>query len=239
MLTKRPAQDRGHANHGWLKSFHSFSFADYFDSRHMNYGPLRVINEDWVAAGTGFGMHPHKDMEIVTYILDGELTHQDSMGHQEVIRKNDVQRMSAGTGVYHSEFNRHPSDPCHLLQIWIMPDQKGLKPEYEQTAFDPAEKRGKLRLVAAPDGAEGAVTIHTDTRLYAGLFDGAETASQSLRADRMIYVHIARGGIHVNGESLYAGDALMIRDESALDIKDGQQAEILIFDLPRHQNYPS
>lgn len=233
MLIKRLANDRGYADHGWLRSFHSFSFADYFDRNHMHFGPLRVINEDWVAAETGFGTHPHKDMEIVTYILEGELTHQDSMGHREVIRPNEVQRMTAGTGVFHSELNRHATDTCHLLQIWIMPDEKGLTPSYEQTAFDPAEKRGKLRLVAAPDGAEGAVTIHADTRLYGGLFDGAEAATHPLAADRMAYVHIARGNITVNGEALTAGDALMLRDETAITLADGQQAEVLVFDLPR------
>lgn len=231
MKIKRPSAERGYADHGWLRSFHSFSFADYFDRNHMHFGPLRVINEDWVAAGTGFGMHPHKDMEIVTYILEGELTHQDSMGHQEVIRPNEVQRMSAGTGVFHSEFNRHPNETCHLLQIWIMPNQKNLKPEYEQTAFDPAEKRGKLRLVAAPDGAQGAVTIHTDTRLYAGLFDGAESATHTLPPDRMAYVHVARGSISINGEALVTGDALMLSNEIAVEINHGQQAEILLFDL--------
>lgn len=233
MLIKRLANDRGYADHGWLRSFHSFSFADYFDRNHMHFGPLRVINEDWVAAETGFGTHPHKDMEIVTYILEGELTHQDSMGHREVIRPNEVQRMTAGTGVFHSELNRHATDTCHLLQIWIMPDEKGLTPSYEQTAFDPTEKRGKLRLVAAPDGAEGAVTIHADTRLYGGLFDGAEAATHPLAADRMAYVHIARGNITVNGEALTAGDALMLRDETAITLADGQQAEVLVFDLPR------
>lgn len=233
MLIKRPSAERGYADHGWLRSFHSFSFAEYFDRNNMHFGPLRVINEDWVAAGTGFGMHPHKDMEIVTYILEGELTHQDSMGHQEVIRPNEVQRMSAGTGVFHSEFNHHATETCHLLQIWIMPDQKDLTPEYEQTAFDPAEKRGKLRLVAAPDGAQGAVTIHTDTRIYAGLFDGSETAKHTLPLERMAYVHVVRGKITVNGESLSAGDALMLRDESAVALADGQQAEVLVFDLPR------
>ncbi len=233
MLIKRLANDRGYADHGWLRSFHSFSFADYFDRNHMHFGPLRVINEDWVAAETGFGTHPHKDMEIVTYILEGELTHQDSMGHREVIRSNEVQRMTAGTGVFHSELNRHATDTCHLLQIWIMPDEKGLTPSYEQTAFDPAEKRGKLRLVAAPDGAEGAVTIHADTRLYGGLFDGAEAATHPLAADRMAYVHIARGNITVNGEALTAGDALMLRDEAAITLAKGQQAEVLVFDLPR------
>lgn len=233
MLIKRSAKDRGYADHGWLRSFHSFSFADYFDRNHMHFGPLRVINEDWVAANTGFGSHPHKDMEIITYILEGELTHQDSMGHQEVIRPNEVQRMSAGTGVFHSEFNRHPTETCHLLQIWIMPDQKDLQPEYEQTAFDPAEKRGKLRLVAAPDGAQGAVTIHTDTRLYAGLFNDTEAATHTLQTNRMAYVHVARGSIHVNGETLVAGDALMLRDEPAILLSDGKNAEVLVFDLPQ------
>ncbi|WVH10013.1 MAG: Pirin [Fluviibacter phosphoraccumulans EoVTN8] len=232
MLIKRPANERGHADHGWLRSFHSFSFADYFDRNHMHFGPLRVINEDWVAAGTGFGMHPHKDMEIVTYILEGELTHQDSMGHQEVIRPNEVQRMSAGTGVFHSEFNCHSTNTCYLLQIWIMPDQKDLSPEYEQTAFDPAEKRGKLRLVAAPDGAHGAVTIHKDARLYAGLFDGAENATHPLPTHRMAYVHVTRGSITVNGEALSAGDTLMLRDETVVRLSNGNKAEVLVFDLP-------
>lgn len=233
MLIKRLGTERGFADHGWLRSYHSFSFADYIDRNHMHFGPLRVINEDWVAAETGFGMHPHRDMEIVTYILEGELTHQDSMGHKEVIRPNEVQRMSAGTGVMHSEHNRHPTDTCHLLQIWLMPDQRNLTPEYEQTAFDPAEKRGKLRLVAAPDGAQGAVTIHTDARLYAGLFDGDETATHTLPDNRMAYVHVARGTIHVNGEALSAGDALMLRDEPAVVLRQGQNAEVLLFDLPR------
>ena len=232
MLIKRPAHERGYADHGWLRSFHSFSFADYFDRNHMHFGPLRVINEDWVAAGTGFGMHPHKDMEIVTYILQGELTHQDSMGHCQVIRPNEVQRMSAGTGVFHSEFNRHNTETCHLLQIWIMPDQKDLTPEYEQTTFDPAEKRGKLHLVASPDGANGAVSIHTDTRLYAGLFDGIESATHVLPKNRMSYVHIAKGIINVNGETLCAGDAIMLRDEPSVLLTDGSKAEVLVFDLP-------
>ena len=233
MLIKRLGTERGFADHGWLRSYHSFSFADYIDRNHMHFGPLRVINEDWVAAETGFGMHPHRDMEIVTYILEGELTHQDSMGHKEVIRPNEVQRMSAGTGVMHSEHNRHPTDTCHLLQIWLMPDQRNLTPEYEQTAFDPAEKRGKLRLVAAPDGAQGAVTIHTDARLYAGLFNGDEAATHALADNRMAYVHVARGTIYVNGEALSAGDALMLRDEPAVVLRQGQNAEVLLFDLPR------
>lgn len=233
MLIKRPGAERGFADHGWLRSFHSFSFADYFDRKHMHFGPLRVINEDWVAAGNGFGSHPHKDMEIVTYILEGELTHQDSMGHQEVIRPNEVQRMSAGTGVFHSEFNRHPSETCHLLQIWIMPNAANLTPEYEQTAFDPAEKRGKLRLVASPNGAEGSVTIHTDALLFAGLFDAQEQTTHALDKNRMAYVHVARGNITINSESLQAGDALMLRDEAAVEISDGKNAEILLFDLPQ------
>jgi len=233
LLIKRPGAERGYADHGWLRSFHSFSFADYFDRKHMHFGPLRVINEDWVAAGTGFGSHPHKDMEIVTYILEGELTHQDSMGHHEVIRPNEVQRMSAGTGVFHSEFNRHASETCHLLQIWIMPDTDGLTPEYEQTAFDPAEKRGKLRLVASQNGSEGSVSIHADALLYAGLFHAQEQATHALSKDRMAYVHVARGHIIINGESLQAGDALMLRDEPAVDLSNGQNAEILLFDLPQ------
>lgn len=233
MLIKRPANERGHADHGWLRSFHSFSFAEYFDQNHMHFGPLRVINEDWIVANTGFGTHPHKEMEIVTYILEGELTHQDSMGHREVIRPNDVQRMSAGTGVRHSELNRHHTEACHFLQIWITPDQKGLSPTYEQTTINPTEKRGKLRLVAAPDGAQGATTIHSDTRLYAGLFDSAEAATHPLAADRIAYVHVARGSLTVNGEALSAGDALMLRDEAAVALTHGHQAEVLVFDLPQ------
>lgn len=233
MLIKRPSAERGYANHGWLRSFHSFSFADYVDRKHMHFGPLRVINEDWVAAGTGFGKHPHKDMEIVTYILDGELTHEDSMGHREVIRPNEVQRMSAGTGVYHSEFNRHAAATCHLLQIWIMPNATGLSPEYEQTAFDPAEKRGKLRLVASPDGAQGSVTIHSNALMFAGLFTAQENAVHELSTDRMAYVHVARGSITINDIALEAGDALMLRDEAAVQIRQGQNAEILLFDLPQ------
>ena len=233
MLIKRPSAERGFADHGWLRSFHSFSFADYFDRKHMHFGPLRVINEDWVAAGTGFGTHPHKDMEIVTYILEGELTHQDSMGHREVIRPNEVQRMSAGTGVFHSEYNRHTSETCHLLQIWMMPNAANLTPEYEQTAFDPTEKRGRLRLVASPNGAEGSVTIHTDALLFAGLFDAHEQSTHLLAKNRMAYLHVARGQITINGEVLQAGDALMLRDEAAVEIKNGQNAEILLFDLPQ------
>ena len=231
MLNKRPSNERGYADHGWLRSFHSFSFADYFDRNHMHFGPLRVINEDWVASGTGFGSHPHKDMEIVTYILEGELTHEDSMGHREVIRLNEVQRMSAGTGVFHSEFNRHPSETCHLLQIWMMPNATHLVPEYEQTAFDPAEKRGKLRLVASPNGAEGSVTIHTDVLLFAGLFNAHEHTTHTLAKNRMAYVHVARGNITINGKSLETGDALMLRDEAAVEITEGKNAEILLFDL--------
>lgn len=232
MLTLRRAEERGHADHGWLQSWHSFSFADYHDPRHMGFGPLRVINEDWIAPGMGFGMHPHRDMEIITYVLEGELAHRDSMGNGEAIRPHEVQRMSAGRGVLHSEFNHAEDARTHLLQIWIQPDVRGVDPSYEQTLFEPAGKRGRLRLVAAPDGAEGAVRIHSSTRLYAGLFDGTETASLVLESGRLAYVHVARGTLEVNGARLQAGDAAKLVDEAQVTLAAGQDAEVLLFDLP-------
>ncbi|MBT9457925.1 MAG: pirin family protein [Burkholderiaceae bacterium] len=228
--------DRGHADHGWLNSFHSFSFADYFDAKRMGFGNLRVINEDRIAPGTGFGSHGHRDMEIVSYVLDGELAHKDSMGNGTaagaagVIRPGDVQRMSAGRGVVHSEFNNAPQQ-THFLQIWILPDEKSITPGYEQKQFSEADKRGRLRLVAAPDGRDGAVTIHADASIRAGLFDGAESAELSLDPQRLSYVHLARGELTVNGQTLKAGDALQLRGESQLRISDGLQAEVLVFDL--------
>ncbi len=232
MLTLRKSAERGQADHGWLQSQHSFSFADYYDPAHMGFGPLRVINEDRVAPGKGFGTHPHRDMEIVTYVLDGELAHKDSMGNGEAIRPHEVQRMSAGRGVLHSEFNHAAGRTTHLLQIWIQPDVKGVDPSYEQTYFAPEEKRGRLRLVAAPDGAEGAVRIHSSTRLYAGLFDDGEQATLSLAPGRLAYVHVARGKVHVNGVALDTGDAAKLDGESRLEINQGQGAEVLVFDLP-------
>lgn len=210
MITVRPAAERGHANHGWLDTFHTFSFANYYDPEHMGFGPLRVINDDRIAAGRGFGTHGHRDMEIITYVLDGAVAHKDSMGTGSTIRPGDVQRMSAGRGVLHSEFNPQPDAATHMLQIWIEPDVAGIAPEYEQKSFDDADKRGKLRQVASPDGAEGSLRIHQDVRLYAGLFDGAEAADLSLAAGRRAWVHVARGGITVNGQALKAGDGLAL-----------------------------
>ena len=240
MITLRPSADRGYADHGWLKSFHSFSFADYYDPAHMGFGNLRVINEDRVAPGKGFGTHGHRDMEIISYVLSGELAHQDSMGNGRnagapsgVIRPGDVQRMSAGRGVMHSEFNHAPSDTTHFLQIWIEPSHRGIEPGYEQKHFDAAGKRGQLRLVASNDGRDGSVTVHADAALYAGLFDGVETARLTLDPKRLAYVHVARGSVRVNGVELAAGDAARLDGESSLQLDGGQGAEVLVFDLAR------
>ncbi|MFT7772898.1 pirin family protein [Roseateles sp.] len=238
MLQMIKSADRGYADHGWLKSFHSFSFADYYDPARMGFGALRVINEDKIAPGTGFGTHGHRDMEIISYVLSGELAHKDSMGNGEkgaansgVIRPGDVQRMSAGTGVMHSEFNHAKDQTTHFLQIWIQPDVRGIAPSYEQKHFDTASKRGQLRLLAANDGAGGAVTIHADARLYAGLFDGDEAAELDLAPGRMAYVHLVRGVLTANGQDLTAGDALQLRETSRLALTAGQDAEVLVFDL--------
>jgi len=231
MQTLRKSGDRGHADHGWLQSQHSFSFGDYHDPAHMGWGNLRVINEDRVAAGQGFGTHAHRDMEIISYVLSGVLAHKDSMGNGTSILPGDVQRMSAGTGVRHSEFNHAADETTHFLQIWILPGETGIPPGYEQKTFFEAEKRGRLRLVASPDGNDGSVIIHADASIYAGLFDGAETAVHSLNPSRKIYVHLVCGAIDVNGQALQAGDALMIADESSLHLANGQRAEILVFDL--------
>ena len=232
MLTLRRADERGHANHGWLDSFHSFSFADYHDPQHMGFGPLRVINEDRVAPGQGFGTHGHRDMEIISYVLEGALEHKDSLGNGSVMTPGDVQRMSAGRGVLHSEYNGSRTAPVHFLQIWIEPNVRGIAPGYEQTRFEPETRRGRLRLVASADGAEGSTTIHEDARLYAGLFDGPETATLPIKPGRRAYVHVARGAVRVNGESLGAGDALRLVDEPELRIDSGRSAEVLVFDLP-------
>ncbi len=231
MKTLRKSQDRGHADHGWLQSFHSFSFAEYRDPAHMGFGPLRVINDDVIAPGRGFGQHGHRDMEIVTYVLEGVLRHQDNLGNGENILPGDVQRMSAGTGIQHSEFNQSLRDRTHLLQIWIMPSQDGIKPGYEQKNFSAEDKRGRLRLVASPDGREGSVTIHADATLSVGLFDGDEQAELALDPSRKAYVHVARGQVVVNGELLETGDALLLDGESALKVEQGQAAEVLVFDL--------
>jgi redox-sensitive bicupin YhaK (pirin superfamily) len=231
MLNLRKSTERGYADHGWLKSFHSFSFAGYHDPQHMGFGNLRVINEDRIAPGTGFGTHGHRDMEIISYVLEGNLAHKDTLGNVKGIPPGDVQRMSAGKGVQHSEFNHADAQATHFLQIWIEPNVTGIPASYEQKTFAESDKRGKLRLVAAPDGAQGAVTIHADARLYAGLFDGAEAASLPLPAGRKTYVHLVRGELDVNGSKLAAGDAAKLEDEAALTLANGKNAEVLVFDL--------
>ena len=231
MLTVRKSEDRGHADHGWLQSHHSFSFADYYDPAHMSWGNLRVINDDVIAPGGGFGTHPHRDMEIVTYVTAGLLAHKDSMGNGTDIPPGDVQRMSAGTGIRHSEFNHAPDAETRLLQIWIEPRAKGITPGYEQTNFGDAEKRGHLRLIASEDGADGSVTIHADAAVYAGLFDGSEAATLPLDPARKAYVHVVRGELAVNGEILQKGDAALLADEGHLNLYDGKDAEVLVFDL--------
>jgi redox-sensitive bicupin YhaK (pirin superfamily) len=232
MLTVRKAEERGHANHGWLDSYHSFSFADYYDPEHMAFGPLRVINEDRVQAGSGFGTHGHRDMEIISYVLEGALGHKDSMGNGSSIVPGDVQRMSAGTGVQHSEYNHSKSGVTHFLQIWIQPKITGIRPSYEQKHFAADEKRGRLRLIASPDGRDGSVSMNQDALLYAGLFDGKEQAKLALAAGRKGYVHVARGKIEVNGQRLGAGDALKLERVKEIEFKDGHEAEVLAFDLP-------
>ena len=231
MLTIRKSQDRGYADHGWLQSFHSFSFAGYYDPRHMGFGNLRVINEDRIAPGTGFGTHGHRDMEIISYVLSGELAHKDSMGNVKGIPPGDVQRMSAGTGVMHSEFNHAAGQTTHFLQIWIEPNVRGIAPSYEQKSFTDAEKRGKLRLVASPDGAQGSVLIYADAATYAGLLSGDETATLPLQPGSKGYVQLVRGNVMVNGACLKAGDAAMLENETQVSLSGGQDAEVLVFDL--------
>ncbi len=231
MLQIRRSDARGFADHGWLKSFHTFSFADYFDPAWMGWGNLRVINEDRIAPGTGFGTHGHRDMEIISYVLQGNLAHKDSMGNVKGIPPGDVQRMSAGTGVRHSEFNHAPASTTHFLQIWIEPNQRGIEPGYEQKTFADTEKRGRLRLVASPDAAEGSVKIHADASMYAGLFDGTESARIDLNPNRKAYVHLVRGQIDVNGERLNGGDAVAMAGETQLELANGQDAEVIVFDL--------
>jgi redox-sensitive bicupin YhaK (pirin superfamily) len=233
MTEIRRSNERGYADHGWLKSFHTFSFADYFDPEHVQIGPLRVINEDRVAAGQGFGTHGHRDMEIISYVLDGELAHKDSMGNGSTIRPGDVQRMSAGSGVRHSEFNPSSTQPVHFLQIWIQPDAQGIEPSYEEKRFSVQDKRGRLRIIASPDQAEGSVLLHQDARVYAGLFDGSESATFQIEPGRTIYVHVARGTVTANGTVLNGGDAVTLSDAEKLELENGQQAEVLLFDLPR------
>jgi quercetin 2,3-dioxygenase len=231
MLTLRTSQDRGYADHGWLKSYHSFSFAGYYDAQHMGWGNLRVINEDRIAPGTGFGTHSHKDMEIISYVLSGSIGHKDSIGNGASIPPGDVQRMSAGKGIQHSEFNHAPQDETHFLQIWIEPNVRGIAPGYEQKTFAESDKRGKLRLVASHDGAQGSVTIHADAKMYAGLFDGAQSATLPLDPARKAYVHVVRGALTVNGQPLATGDAAKLEGESVLAISQGTNAEVIVFDL--------
>ena len=231
MLTLRTSAERGYADHGWLKSYHSFSFAGYYDPAHMGFGNLRVINEDRIAPGTGFGTHGHKDMEIISYVLSGAIGHQDSIGNGASIPPGDVQRMSAGTGIQHSEFNHAKDAITHFLQIWIEPNVKGISPGYEQKTFAESEKRGVLRLVASNDGALGSVTVHADAKLYAGLLDGDEAAELRLDPLRKTYVHLVRGELQVNGQTLQAGDAAKLEAESHLHLAQGKAAEVLVFDL--------
>jgi redox-sensitive bicupin YhaK (pirin superfamily) len=232
MIEVRKGADRGFANHGWLRSFHSFSFADYYDPGHMGFGSLRVINEDRVAPGAGFGTHGHRDMEIISYVLEGALEHKDSMGNGSVIRPGDVQRMSAGHGVRHSEFNGSKQEPVHFLQIWIEPNVSGIAPSYEEKHFDAAAKRGRLRLIAAPDGRDGAVTIHQDAFVYATLLDGAERVVHRPAPGRKVYVHVARGSLTANAQPLGPGDALKASGVEEVVLENGADAEALVFDLP-------
>ncbi|HEY2629908.1 MAG TPA: pirin family protein [Usitatibacter sp.] len=232
MIEVRRSAERGLADHGWLKSFHTFSFADYHDPKHMGFGSLRVINEDRVQPGQGFGTHGHRDMEIISYVLEGSLAHKDSMGTGSVIKPGDVQRMSAGTGVRHSEFNASDKDLVHFLQIWIEPSQRGIPPSYEEKHFDDASKRGKLRLIASPDGAEGSVQLHQDAKLYAALVDGAEVANLEPSPGRLVYVHIVRGAVSVNGTALQGGDAVELSGgDNKVRLDKGSNAEVLVFDL--------
>jgi quercetin 2,3-dioxygenase len=232
MMELRLGADRGHAQHGWLDSFHSFSFAGYQDPEHMGFGPLRVINEDRIAPGTGFGTHGHRDMEIISYVLEGALAHKDSMGNGSVIRPGDVQRMSAGTGVQHSEFNHEKDATTHFLQIWIEPDRRGITPGYEERHFDAADKRGRLRLIASSDGRDGSVKIHQDAEIHAAILDGDAAVQREIPADRRVYVHVARGEVAVNGSPLAAGDAAKLVGERQLSLTEGKSAEVLVFVLP-------
>ena len=232
MLEVRKSEERGDAHHGWLQSKHSFSFADYYDPRHTGFGPLLVINEDRVAPGAGFGTHGHRDMEIISYVLDGALEHKDSMGTGSVLHYGDVQRMSAGSGVRHSEFNGSKTEQVHFLQIWIQPNVQGIAPSYEEKHFDAADKQGRLRLIASSDGREGSVTIHQDAAIYAGILNGDERAEHALASGRRGYVHVIRGQVSVNGVALAGGDALKVEAQDKLVLEGAEAAEVLVFDLP-------
>jgi quercetin 2,3-dioxygenase len=231
MLTLRRAEERGRANFGWLDSRHSFSFGHYFDEKHMGFGPLRVINDDRVAGGGGFPTHPHADMEIVSYVLEGGLEHKDSLGTGSVVRPGDVQRMSAGSGVRHSEFNASQTDPVHFLQIWIVPEKRGLAPSYEQKTFTDADKRGKLRLVGSRDGREGSVTIHRDVDFYATVLGDGDKVAHEVKQGRVAWVQVARGTVTLNGEQLYPGDGVGIEDARKLELVGTSESEVLLFDM--------
>lgn len=232
MLELRKSEERGVAEHGWLSSRHSFSFANYYDPRHTGFGPLLVINDDKVQPGRGFGEHGHRDMEIISYVLDGALEHKDSMGTGSVIQYGHVQRMSAGSGVVHSEFNHSQTEPVHFLQIWIAPNAKGIEPSYEEKYFDKASKEGQLRLIASPDGRDGSVLVHQDAVIYATILNGDTELRHALSAERCAYVHVARGNVSVNGVALKAGDALKIANNASITLDSATDAEVLLFDLP-------
>lgn len=231
MLTVRRASERGHANHGWLDSHHTFSFGDYHDPRHMGFRTLRVINDDRVAPGAGFPKHPHRDMEIISYVLEGALEHEDSLGTGSVIRPGEVQRMSAGTGIVHSEYNHSRSEPVHFLQIWIVPERRGIEPGYEQKQFPAAERQGRLRLVASPGARDGSVRIHQDAEIYAALLDAGARVEHALAPGRHAWVHVARGSVRVGDHDLSEGDGVAVSDETAVHIEGTGNAEILLFDL--------
>jgi len=231
MLELRKAQDRGISQIGWLDSRHTFSFSHYYDPQQLGFSDLLVINDDKVAPGMGFGTHPHRDMEIFSYVLDGALAHKDSMGTGSEIRPGDVQMMSAGTGIRHSEFNPSEAAPVHFLQIWIVPNRSGVEPRYQQQHFSEADKRGRLRLIISPDGADGSLSVYQQARVWAGLFDGAESAELALEPGRYAYVHMARGSIELNGTRLNEGDGVRVRQEEALRFANGESAEVLVFEL--------
>lgn len=232
MQQLRRSHERGYADHGWLKSYHSFSFADYFDPAHVQFGPLRVINEDRVQAGAGFGTHGHRDMEILSYVLSGSLAHKDSMGNGSTLQAGDVQRMSAGRGVQHSEYNASKSEPVHFVQIWIHPDQRGLQPGYEEKHFSAREKTGRLRLIASPDGADGSLHLHQDARVYATLLDAQDRVQQDVGSDRGVYIQALRGSVSANGIALQAGDALALTEIESVRLDQARDSELLLFDLP-------
>ncbi len=231
MIQIRKAADRGHANHGWLNTYHTFSFSTYQDPEHVRFRALRVMNEDWVAPGQGFGTHPHADMEIVTYVLEGALEHKDSMGNGEVLRPGEFQRMSAGTGITHSEFNPSPTEPVHLYQIWLYPEKRGITPSYEQQRFPEAERHNRLRLVASPDAAESSLTIHQDARIFLSQLDKGQQVQHSLASGRHAWLQVLRGSVALNGQLLDTSDGAAIREESTLNIQATANAEVMLFDL--------